>query len=102
MIANQWLSIRILMCIHRSLLGAITPNLRSVTYRWRCNRILVNCYYNGELTEHETELMNAAETKVTGDFWEGWSVEFKCIRNDQPNWSPEKGHSLIYSRPEET
>ena len=96
---DQWAWVRVFMSIHRSLLGSIKPNLRGVTYRWEYHNIVVDCYFDGEISEEDKELMSIANAEVYADFPEGWIIEFNCIRVDGPQKIfPEEKHNWIYLR----
>ena len=74
----------VLLSLQRALLGSISPSLRGVTVGFDPGRARVICYFHGEISEDDAEVMEDAQTMMLADLWPDQEVEFKLVRCDEP------------------
>jgi len=74
----------VLLTFQVALLGMVTPSLRGVTVRWDCESISAHCYYDGEVTEAETEVASDIEAEIVASFPDH-EVEVLAKRLDYPD-----------------
>lgn len=72
---SLWLSLQ------RALLGEITPNIRGITCACNKNKIVIRCYFAGEITEEDKDSMDCVEGEVIADFPE-YTIDLQCIAID--------------------
>lgn len=76
----------ILLSLQRALLGHIPHALRSVTvgYKNIDNTLIIQCYFDGEISDEDKETMSEMHTEVLADFSEDTEVKLEIERLDQP------------------
>ena len=75
--------IEVLLRLQVALLGEIPPALRGITYDWDQDKIVVHCYFDGEIAEEDRESMEDVVAEVIASFPEH-EVILDCIRKDIP------------------
>ena len=75
---------RLLLSIQRALLDKIPCSLRGVTVGWDKSEIIINCFFDGEISESDRELMEVAATEVIADFPSSYTISLDCFRKDAP------------------
>lgn len=95
------------LSIQRALLGNISPKLRAVCANVEENKIYINFYYDGIISEDDQELYEHACAQIMADFSfpeKGSDVETECnmqiIRLDFPQKMPLIGHWVYYRNEE--
>ena len=75
------LRVRTLLSLQRALLGEIPSSLRGVTVYWDSSRILIHCFFDGEIKEIDRKSMKDVATEVQSDF-PRHKVSVECFRKD--------------------
>ena len=75
---------RLLLSIQRALLDKIPCSLRGVTIGWVKTEIIINCFFDGEISDTYRELMEVAATEVIADFSSPFTISLECFRKDAP------------------
>lgn len=73
--------IHLRLSLQRALLGEITPDVRGITYGCDKNKIVIRCYFAGEITEEDEDSMDCVEGEVIADFPEH-AIDLQCITLD--------------------
>jgi hypothetical protein len=64
------------LSIQRSLWGEVTANLMQVSFALEINRLTVNFYYDGPITDYENDIVGDAHTEVVADYPPGHEIIF--------------------------
>lgn len=93
---------KIALSLQRALLGAVTPNLRAVGFRYVEPEIIVTFVFDGPVPEEDVEAAQIVTTEVISDFPEtGLECREDIIRADRPEPLPRAGVGrLVYARKE--
>jgi archaellum component FlaF (FlaF/FlaG flagellin family) len=83
MIAKIPNEIRLLLSMQVALLNKITSNIRGITCSCSNNKITIRCYFEGEITEENEDLMDCVEAEVIADFSE-YAIDLQCITVSMP------------------
>ncbi|MGO9672979.1 MAG: hypothetical protein ACLPSF_02220 [Methylocella sp.] len=73
----------VILSVNRALLGAVSPSLRSVQVEYADNEINIYCFFDGAISEDDSEDMSAAASEVAASF-PNHKVYEHCIRADYP------------------
>jgi hypothetical protein len=96
------LRIRVLLSLQRALVGEVTPNIRAVSVEYSEEKIRIQVYIDGEISEEAKEEFDAGVvTQVVADFpypeKDDPSVEYEFLRIDAPGRIDYRG-IVIYAR----
>jgi len=64
------LRVKVILSANRALLGAITPNLRSVTIDFNEQLLILRAYFDHAATEDEKEQIDIALTEIIADLYQ--------------------------------
>lgn len=81
---NEEVNIDIALSLQRALIGAVTPNLRGVTFGWTYHRIVVRFIYDGEVTIEDLVDAGSVASDVIADFLPPCIIDQECLRFDYP------------------
>jgi hypothetical protein len=76
--ANEF-RISVLFSLHRALLGAITPELRTVQLRIEQGLVRAFFHYDAEYSEEIRDIVSDVEAEVVADIWQDVEVRFEII-----------------------
>ena len=65
---------------------------------WAEEKIILYCFFDGEISEEDQEEMSCVATEVSCDFPIGTQVIAECIRIDSPRPIPKLGKEYVYAR----
>lgn len=77
--------IGIRLSLQRALLTQISPQLRGVAFSVENQCVCIHFYFDGPISEDDTESVSCVETEVIADYYPELSVSAKSIRLDMPN-----------------
>lgn len=89
------------LSLQRALLGAVTPNLRAVSFRIEDGTIHVDFTYDGEAAPEDRECAEITVSEVISDFPQADATEH-IRRVDAPQALPASGGRLVFARREPT
>ncbi len=92
---------KILLSLHRALLGEVTPNLRAVTVRAEGSLIQAICYFADPPGEEEREAIQVVHMNVLADFTETDVVSFEIVELPLSKKVPSQGATFVYARKED-
>src|SRR5262245_44731685 len=78
----------VLVAVQQALLGEVTVNLRAVAVTYDERNILLEAYFDGEITEEDNEAMSLVETEIIAAFPEDHAIDVKLIRRPAPQLIP--------------
>jgi hypothetical protein len=90
-----------MLSVNRALWGEVSCSLRSVQVEYLESEIHLYCFYDGEISENDSEAMSTVASSVAADF-PSHNIYEHCIRLDYP--SPllyEKERHVVFLRKEE-
>ncbi len=87
------------LSLQRALLGAVTPNLRAVSFRIARGTVFVDFVYDGEPGPEETECAQISVSELISDFPHADAIE-SIRRLDAPEAVPATGGRLVFARRE--
>lgn len=94
------LRVNILLSLQSALLDEVPSTLRGVTVGWDSSKILIHCFFDGEIQEKDRESMEIVATEVQADFLKH-KVQVECIRKDiAENLNPYTLMKWVYHRRE--
>ena len=89
----------IALSLQRALLGAVTANLRAVSFKLHDSTIHVDFIYDGDPAPEDVESAQIAVSEVISDFPHANAIE--CLRRvDAPAAVPVLGGRLVFARKE--
>lgn len=83
----------------RALLGEISPALRAVTLSLTGPCVEVRCYFDGKVSEEDSEAMSCVETEMIADCAPGESVRLSVVQANAPDPLDDAGIA-VYRRKE--
>lgn len=87
------------LSIQRALLGEVSPQLRAVVFSIVGRDVDVRFYYDGLISEVDTESASCVETEMIADYEAADTVTVRCIRLDFPEPIQDDG-VWVYQRRE--
>ncbi|OGE64701.1 hypothetical protein A3J13_00845 [Candidatus Daviesbacteria bacterium RIFCSPLOWO2_02_FULL_36_8] len=74
-----------LLSVQRALLGEVSFALRGVVVDYEeAKKIIIRCYFDGEISEEDKESMSEVQTSVMADFDLDIDIELEIERLDSP------------------
>jgi len=77
------LGINVLLSLQYALLDRIPNALRGITCDWTDSEIMVHCFFDGEISEGNEDLMLILQMDMEHVFYKH-KVTVECIRKDEP------------------
>ena len=65
---------KLILSATRAMLGAVTPNLRGVTFGYDSDSLILRAYFDPGATEDDKELVDVALTEMISDFPDEFST----------------------------
>ena len=87
------------LSLQRALIGAVTANLRAVSFRVEDGTIHMDFVFDGEPSPEDTETAQIAASEVNSDFPHANAIE-NIRRVDAPEAVPATGGRLVFARRE--
>lgn len=81
----------------KGLFGLVTPELRKVSVSFCGDKIIINCFFHGEVTDEQRADMTIAANRIKQSFPESYSVHVNIQRLDAPQRVPCIG-TPVYAR----
>lgn len=73
------------LSIQRALLGEVPAHLRAVVFSISGRDIDIRFYFDGQISEADTESASCVETEILADYEAEDTVSVQCIRLDFPD-----------------
>jgi hypothetical protein len=90
--------INTVLSLNRGLWLEVSPALRAAQIKWDHKTLILNFYYNGEISDEDWESAECVSTEVISEFPE-YELEINIVRLDEPQPIPLNG-ILVYHRKE--
>lgn len=87
------------LSIQRALLGEVSPQLRAVVFSIAEQELKIRFYFDGLISDINTESASCVETEVLADYEAEDTVVVQCIRLDSPESIDDQG-VWVYQRRE--
>ncbi len=88
----------VLLAIQQAMLGEIGPNLRAVILKYHGSTLEFECYFDGEISNEDSESMSCVETELIAFLPENILVRHTVHRLDAPSQIPKKAVWVYYRR----
>lgn len=90
----------VLLKVQLALLGEVSPPLRAIFVSWTETSIHLDCYFDGEIDDKDTESMACVDTELVAIFPEDHTIAHTLHRLDYPTPLPQR-LTCVYARREE-